>query len=37
VELLINHLRDFSAPMAAEVWPVDLVVRASTAPCKVPS
>jgi LacI family transcriptional regulator len=32
VELLITHLREPSAAMPAEVWPVDLVVRASTAP-----
>ncbi len=32
VELLINHLRDKEAPLVQEVWPVDLVVRASTAP-----
>ncbi len=32
VELLINQLTDNSAPLAAEVWPVDLVVRASTGP-----
>jgi LacI family transcriptional regulator len=32
VELLIAHLREPSAAMPAEVWPVDLVVRASTAP-----
>jgi LacI family transcriptional regulator len=32
VELLIAHLREPSAPMPAEVWSVDLVVRASTAP-----
>ncbi len=31
-ELLITHLRDREAPMASEVWPVDLVVRASTGP-----
>jgi LacI family transcriptional regulator len=34
VELLIEHLRDPDAPFAAEVWPVDLVVRSSTAPAK---
>jgi LacI family transcriptional regulator len=32
VEHLIAHLRDVSAPLAAEVWPVDLVVRSSTGP-----
>lgn len=32
VELLINHLRDPEAPLPNEVWPVDLVVRASTGP-----
>jgi LacI family transcriptional regulator len=36
VELLIAHLRDPSAELPAEVWPVDLVVRASTAPAKQP-
>ncbi len=30
VELLIGHLRDPKAVMPAEIWPVDLVVRAST-------
>ncbi len=30
VELLVAHLRDPEAPLAKEVWPVDLVVRAST-------
>ncbi len=30
VELLINSLRDPDAPPPQEVWPVDLVVRAST-------
>jgi LacI family transcriptional regulator len=34
VELLIAHLRDPSAELPAEVWPVDLVVRSSTAPVK---
>ena len=32
VELLIAHLRDPAAAFAAEVWPVDLVIRSSTAP-----
>lgn len=32
VELLIQMLRAPSAPLPAEVWPVDLVVRASTGP-----
>lgn len=32
VELLITRLTDQSAPLAQEVWPVDLVVRASTGP-----
>ena len=32
VELLINTLRDPDAEMPGEVWPVDLVVRASTVP-----
>jgi len=32
VELLVNHLRDPEAPLPKEVWPVDLVVRASTGP-----
>ncbi len=32
VELLIKQLRDPNAPLAQEVWPVDLVVRASTGP-----
>jgi LacI family transcriptional regulator len=32
VELLITQLTDVTAPLAAEVWPVDLVVRASTGP-----
>lgn len=32
VELLIAMLRDPSAPLPNEVWPVDLVVRASTGP-----
>jgi LacI family transcriptional regulator len=32
VELLITHLRDPQAPLPDEVWPVDLVVRASTGP-----
>jgi LacI family transcriptional regulator len=32
VELLVTHLRDPSAALAQEVWPVDLVVRASTGP-----
>jgi LacI family transcriptional regulator len=35
VELLIAQLRDNNAPMAEEVWPVDLVVRASTGPAPV--
>ncbi len=34
VELLISHLRDPHAVLPAEVWPVDLVVRSSTAPAK---
>jgi LacI family transcriptional regulator len=34
VELLIAHLRDPAAAVPAELWPVDLVVRASTAPVK---
>ena len=34
VELLIVHLRDPAAELPAEVWPVDLVVRSSTAPVK---
>jgi LacI family transcriptional regulator len=32
VALLINQLTDNTAPSAAEIWPVDLVVRASTGP-----
>jgi LacI family transcriptional regulator len=32
VELLIAHLRDPLAELPAEVWPVDLVLRSSTAP-----
>jgi LacI family transcriptional regulator len=32
VELLIMHLRDPAAELAHELWPVDLVVRASTGP-----
>jgi LacI family transcriptional regulator len=32
VELLIESLRDPEAALPQEVWPVDLVVRASTAP-----
>jgi LacI family transcriptional regulator len=32
VELLILHLRDPLAELANELWPVDLVVRASTGP-----
>jgi LacI family transcriptional regulator len=32
VELLIRQLTDDDAPLASEVWPVDLVVRASTGP-----
>jgi LacI family transcriptional regulator len=32
VELLIHQLTDNSAPPSAEIWPVDLVVRASTGP-----
>ena len=32
VELLIEHLRAPDAPLPEEVWPVDLVVRASTGP-----
>lgn len=32
VALLIEHLRDKDAALAAEIWPVDLVVRASTGP-----
>jgi LacI family transcriptional regulator len=32
VELLINQLTDNSMPPVAEIWPVDLVVRASTGP-----
>ncbi len=32
VKLLITQLTDHEAPMAGEVWPVDLVVRASTGP-----
>ena len=32
VELLISQLTDNSTPLAAEIWPVDLVVRASTGP-----
>jgi LacI family transcriptional regulator len=32
VALLIAHLTDTTAPLANEVWPVDLVVRASTGP-----
>jgi LacI family transcriptional regulator len=32
VELLITQLTDNAAPFAAEVWPVDLVVRSSTGP-----
>lgn len=32
VELLINQLTDNTSAMAAEIWPVDLVVRASTGP-----
>jgi LacI family transcriptional regulator len=36
VELLITHLRDPALPIPAEVWPVDLVLRASTAPAPAP-
>lgn len=36
VELLIHMLRNPSDPLAAEVWPVDLVVRASTGPAPRP-
>jgi LacI family transcriptional regulator len=32
VKLLITQLTDQGAPMAKEIWPVDLVVRASTGP-----
>ncbi len=32
VDLLITQLTDSTAAMAAEIWPVDLVVRASTGP-----
>jgi LacI family transcriptional regulator len=32
VKLLITQLTDNEAPIAEEVWPVDLVVRASTGP-----
>jgi LacI family transcriptional regulator len=32
VELLVQHLRDPEQALANEVWPVDLVVRATTAP-----
>jgi LacI family transcriptional regulator len=32
VDLLITQLSDTAAPLAAEIWPVDLVVRASTGP-----
>lgn len=34
VELLIAHLRDPTAELSAEVWPVDLVVRSSTSAFK---
>jgi LacI family transcriptional regulator len=32
VKLLITQLTDGDAPMASEIWPVDLVVRSSTGP-----
>jgi LacI family transcriptional regulator len=32
VELAITMLRDAKAPLPSEVWPVDLVARASTGP-----
>ncbi len=32
VELVIQQLREPDAPLPSEVWPVDLVVRASTGP-----
>jgi LacI family transcriptional regulator len=32
VKLLITQLTDAGAPMASEIWPVDLVVRSSTGP-----
>jgi LacI family transcriptional regulator len=32
VELLINHVREPGAPLPAEIWSVDLVVRGSTCP-----
>jgi LacI family transcriptional regulator len=32
VELLINHMQQPEAPLPAEIWPVDLVVRTSTCP-----
>ena len=32
VELAVAMLRDPSAPLPSEVWPVDLVVRQSTGP-----
>ena len=32
VEILITHLREPSAPCLQEIWPIDLVMRASTGP-----
>lgn len=36
VELLIQMLRNPAGPLPSEVWPVDLVVRASTGPVPAP-
>jgi LacI family transcriptional regulator len=36
VSLLIQHLTDADASLANEIWPVDLVVRASTGPLATP-
>jgi LacI family transcriptional regulator len=36
VELLVHLLRHRDAPLPQEVWPVDLVVRASTGPVPLP-
>lgn len=36
VEKIIEHLREPDAPLSQEVWPVDLLVRASTGPAPEP-